>query len=548
MKARSAPDPARGHPAVPDAPSRGALPCSRRVVDAAAEEGGPDLVLAAAAREAGSVLGAECEIVRFERNTGVCVACWPPASTSVWTGDVPERWWSTPAMQRGVTRTLGSHIAAPIMVDGTCWGAVIARDSGTGAGAVLTEIAGLVALFAAGCSVPGRPATHAAVVECDGLTGVPTHRAFRERLADEHQRAAASGTGLALVLIDIDRFKSINDSHGHLAGDHVLAEFAQRLASCARSTDFVARTGGEEFAWIMPGADATTSWEAAERFRTEVASRPIGPVDRVTASAGICTVAQARDLEELVRFAEGALYWAKDRGRDAAYVFTPDVVRVLSEDERTQQMSRAHAMRSIRVLARAVDAKDHSTREHSERVADLAVQIAIALGWSMERTAELRDAGLLHDVGKIGIPDAVLLKPGSLSDAEYELIKSHPALGARIASDVLSDEQQAWVRGHHERFDGRGYPDGLSGEQIPEGARILALADSWDVMTSVRSYRETWSLDEALLDCRAESGRQFWPDAVDALELLVDAGALLVQTPPPPPGAAGRPARATEIA
>jgi diguanylate cyclase (GGDEF)-like protein len=442
---------------------------------------------------------------------------------------------------------VGRHLAAPIVLDGDFWGALIAHNAAGDDARVLQDLAGLAALCVANGDVPPADARRG-LPEPDDLTGVAGHRAFRDRLAEEYHRAAAAGTALSLVLFDIDRFKAINDKHGHMVGDQVLAEFAKRLVGCARSTDFVARSGGEEFAWIMPGADAAESLEAVQRFRAQVADAPIGPVDRVTASAGICTAAQAGDLEELIRFAEGALYWAKDRGRDAAYVFTPDVVRVLSEDERTQQLSRSHAMRSIRVLARAVDAKDHSTREHSERVADLAVQIAIALGWSMERTAEIRDAGLLHDVGKIGIPDAILLKPGTLTDAEYELIKSHPELGARIASDVLSDEQQAWVRGHHERFDGRGYPDGLVGHDIPEGARILALADSWDVMTSVRSYREAWSLEEALLDCRAEAGRQFWPEAVSALELLYEAGALLVQVAPPAADTPSRPARATEVA
>lgn len=382
----------------------------------------------------------------------------------------------------------------------------------------------------------------------DTLTGLANHRAFRERLAEEHRRAEGSGDPLALVLLDVDHFKRINDTCGHLVGDELLTRLARHLSACGGRDDLVARIGGQEFAWVMPGADAASAREAAERFRAAVAEERIDRVGAVTVSAGICTAAQARNLDEMIRFAEGALYWAKDRGRDVTFVFAPEVVRVISEEERTRQLTREHAMRSIRVLARAVDAKDPSTREHSERVADLAAQIAIALGWSVERTAELRDAWLLHDVGKIGIPDVVLLKPGALTGAECELVKSHSELGARIASDVLNDEQQAWVRGHHERFDGRGYPDGLAGEAIPEGARILTLADSWDVMTSIRSYREAWSLEEALLDCQTEKGRQFCPRAVGALELLIQAGALLVQSHAPTGAQEPRPARATEVA
>jgi diguanylate cyclase (GGDEF)-like protein len=363
----------------------------------------------------------------------------------------------------------------------------------------------------------------------DPVTGLSNHRAFQERLTTEYAHARKSHGDLALVLLDIDHFKRVNDAHGHIAGDDVLAELAERLAAGCRSEDLVARIGGEEFAVIMPGVDGPTAWDVAERLRFSVSSRPFGDIGKVTVSAGICTVRQATSVEELKRFAGGALYWAKSKGRDSAYLFSPDVVQVLSDGERADRLARSQALQSIRVLAKAVDAKDHSTREHSERVADLSVQIAIALGWPIESAARLRESGLLHDVGKIGIPDAVLLKPGPLTDEEFALVKTHAALGAQMASEVLEEDQVAWIRGHHERHDGRGYPDGLAGEAIPEGARILALADSWDVMTSIRSYSTAWSLEEALLECRAESGGQFWPPAVDALSALHQAGALLAQ-------------------
>lgn len=525
----------------PDPPSRGGpAACIATLAAEVALEGGARRLLRRIAQEAAAAFEGCAEIVRFGDKAPLSLAKWPAETRSV--GSVLSHPPSGCAAY-----CVGRHLVAPVVVDGACWGALVAHSAAGGRAGVLQQLAGLVALCVANGEVASGEHARGAI-EYDDLTGVAGHRAFRERLGEEYRKAAAAGSGLSLVLLDTDRFRAINDRHGHLVGDQVLAGFATLLTTCAGSADFVARSGGEEFAWIMPGADATRSLEAVERFRAQVAETPIGPVDRITASAGICTAAQASDLGELIRFAEGALYWAKDRGRDAAYVFTPDVVRVLSAEERTQQLSRSHAMRSIRVLALAVDAKDHSTREHSERVADLAVQIAIVLGWSMERTAELRDAGLLHDVGKIGIPDTVLLKPGALTDVEYALIKSHPELGARIASDVLSEEQQTWVRGHHERFDGRGYPDGLAGDAIPDGARILALADSWDVMTSIPSYREAWSLEEAILDCRAESGRQFWPDAVRALDLLYEAGALLVQAAPPAADSAHRAAYSTELA
>jgi putative nucleotidyltransferase with HDIG domain len=181
----------------------------------------------------------------------------------------------------------------------------------------------------------------------------------------------------------------------------------------------------------------------------------------------------------------------------------------------------------ILALARAVDAKDPSTRRHSGRVADLAVRLATALGWSPERCVLLRDAGLMHDVGKIAVPDAILLKPDRLTDDEYAIVKTHAAIGAEIAAEVLTAEQASWVRHHHEQHDGRGYPDGISGARIPQGARILAVADAFDVMMIPRRYASGRTLDEALAECLRCSGAQFDPAVVDALGRLAEVGALL---------------------
>jgi putative nucleotidyltransferase with HDIG domain len=171
-----------------------------------------------------------------------------------------------------------------------------------------------------------------------------------------------------------------------------------------------------------------------------------------------------------------------------------------------------------------VDAKDPSTQAHSERVAELSVRIARVFGWSADRVALLREAALIHDVGKIGVPDAVLFKPGRLTAGEYERVKQHAELGAEIANEVLGPDQVGWIRAHHERWDGEGYPRGLVAEAIPTEARILALADAWDVMTNFRLYRRPVGPDEAMEECRGQSGRQFWPVAVAALESLRRAG------------------------
>ncbi|MBY0397744.1 MAG: HD-GYP domain-containing protein, partial [Thermoleophilia bacterium] len=226
------------------------------------------------------------------------------------------------------------------------------------------------------------------------------------------------------------------------------------------------------------------------------------------------------------RLADGALYWAKQHGRDVAFLYSPEVVEVLSDAEQAERLTRLQALQSIRVLARAVDAKDRSTRQHSERVAEVAKVLAEELGWSPEDAAALRDAGLVHDVGKIAVPDAILFKPDRLTADEFARVRAHAALGAEIVADVLSASQVAWVRGHHERWDGSGYPDRLAGEGIPVGARILTLADAWDVMTSERPYGVPLSREDALAECRRCSGSQFWPAAVDALERVLAAGLL----------------------
>jgi diguanylate cyclase (GGDEF)-like protein len=349
----------------------------------------------------------------------------------------------------------------------------------------------------------------------DQLTGLANHRAFQERLAQEVTRARRHGRSLSLALIDLDRFRVVNEQHGHQVGDRVLVEIASRLRSLARDTDLVARVGGEEIAWLMPETEAMEAWQAVDRAREAVARTPLEQVGRVTVSAGVCDLGQAGSAGELLRLAEGALYWAKQHGRDVAFLYSPEVVEVLSAEDRAERLQRFQALQSIRVLARAVDAKDPSTREHST-----------GLGWEAEPLMRLREAGLVHDVGKIGVPDRILFKPARLTPAEYQEIIRHAEIGAEMVADVLTPDQVAWVRGHHERWDGRGYPDGLEGERIPWGARILALADAWDVMTSERPYHQPLSVEEALAEIRRCSGGQFCAEVVDTMEQLVRAGAL----------------------
>ena len=397
--------------------------------------------------------------------------------------------------------------------------------------AAAESLAGMAAVALANARLHAESLRRAGEVRAhattDPLTGAANHRAFQERLTHEVTRARRHGRSLSLALIDIDHFRRVNERHGHEAGDRVLVEIAGLLRSAARDADLVARTGGEELAWLMPETDAMSAWQAVDRAREVVARMSIVSGMQVTVSAGVCDLAQAGSAAELVRLAEGALYWAKQHGRDVAFLYSPAVVEELSAEERADRLARVQALQSIRVLARAVDAKDPSTLEHSQRVADLAVALATALGWEAERLVRLREAGLVHDVGKIGVPDAILSKPARLTDEEYQEAKRHVSIGAEMVADVLTSEQVAWVRGHHEHWDGRGYPDGLAGEAISDGARVLALADAWDVMTSQRSYHEPLATEQALAECRRCAGTQFAPELVEALAGLVGAGVIV---------------------
>ena len=366
----------------------------------------------------------------------------------------------------------------------------------------------------------------AAQASTDPLTGLANHRTFHDRLRAEVARANRHGRSLTLALIDVDHFKQINDSAGHETGDRVLAAIGERLRSAARAEDLLARIGGDEFALLLPESDRMEALSAVERARQLVAGESYGPW-RVTISAGICDLATAGDAEEIFRLADGALYWSKAHGRDVSWIYDPDVVRELSAEERADRLQRSQALIGLRALARAIDAKDPVTREHSERVAALAGRLAEQRGWTPDRVALLSEAALVHDVGKIGVPDHLLVEPGPLTADEMEQVRAHARLSAEIVDEVLGPEQVEWIRAHHERPDGRGYPRGLHDAEIAEGAALLAVADAWDVMTRSRPYSPPMPADEAMAEMRTLVGRQFKPYAVAALVALADAGALV---------------------
>jgi diguanylate cyclase (GGDEF)-like protein len=337
---------------------------------------------------------------------------------------------------------------------------------------------------------------------------------------NEVERARRHGSSFALVLLDLDEFKQINDTYGHDVGDAVLAEAARRMRCEVRAEDLLARIGGEEFGWLLPDVDGAAAWVAAERARQALIARPFPTVGRVTLSAGVCDLEEAGDPGRLFRLADRALYHAKTQGRNRSSRYGE------AAGGGTRAPEQARTLAALGALARAIDAKDRATFRHSERVAELTERLALALGWPSDRARALRDAARLHDVGKIGVPERLLRKPGRLTAAEYDEVKSHVTLSYQIAREVVSAEQAAWILQHHERWDGRGYPEGLSGEAIADGAQLLAVADAWDAMTVARPYAKPLSRAEALAECVRNADRQFAPEAVDALRRMQRDAAL----------------------
>jgi diguanylate cyclase (GGDEF)-like protein len=439
-----------------------------------------------------------------------------------------------------------SSIVVPIRVAGSMWGAIAVAAAEVGR---LTDddeqrLIEFSHLLATAIAIIEDRARLAAQASSDPMTGLANHRTLQQRLAEETARAVRHSSPLSVAVIDIDNFKQVNDIGGHEAGDEMLGRVARCLTRLARAEDTLGRVGGDEFAWVLPETTREEALVAVERARHTIAADARQPY-RVTVSAGICDTTTSTDAAELIRLADGALYWSKAHGRDQCWIYDPQVIHELSAQDRRERLERSHALLGLRALARAIDAKDPATRQHSERVAELVGKLARVVGWPHERAVLLSEAALVHDVGKVGVPDAVLGKVGPLDAAERKQIEAHAELSARIVDGVLAAEQVEWIRTHHERPDGGGYPRGLTSEELSEGAALLSVADAFDAMTVSRSHSPVKSFDVALEECQQLVGAQFTEDAVAALLKLHAGGELSPSLPPPGLTISVRPTLAT---
>jgi diguanylate cyclase (GGDEF)-like protein len=368
-----------------------------------------------------------------------------------------------------------------------------------------------------------------ALIDTDLLTGLDNHRRFQDRLAQESGRSAASGEKLALLLCDLDHFHEYNRQWGHQAGDAALKQVAECLQNCLPDTAIMARYGGEEFVVLLPQHDLAQAEAQAERLRAALRARTGANGDgerafTLTLSVGCAEFGlHSQQGDGLVLAAELALSRAKQLGRDQVCRF--DSVPGADENANPYQLHRFLKdgnLATIQALAAAVDAKDAYTKGHSQRVADYAAALAAYMGATQDEQSLIHITGTLHDVGKIGIPDAILKKPGRLDDNERTVMETHPALGEVIVKKAPQlSRSLPGVRHHHERWDGRGYPDGLAGEAIPRLARFLAVADTYDAMTSDRPYRKGLSVDIALGEIGKGAGTQFDPDMAVAFVALM---------------------------
>jgi diguanylate cyclase (GGDEF)-like protein/putative nucleotidyltransferase with HDIG domain len=361
----------------------------------------------------------------------------------------------------------------------------------------------------------------------DGLTGLYNHRHFHERLDHEIARGSRFGTTFSLIMLDIDLFKAYNDIHGHLAGDEILRRIAVCIQTSIRSLDIAFRYGGEEFAIILPEARLDDAHKVAERIRKTIASRTSFKAPPITASLGVANWPIDGVMKaEIISCADAALYRAKQTGRNRTCL-SSDVVKPATPLVSVELEARSRALSIIYALAATVDAKDHYTYGHSKKVSDYAVAVGEAMGLPQDRIDIIRAAGLLHDIGKVGIPDSILNKKGTLNDEEWGLIKDHPKLGVEILRHVIDLVNcLPVILHHHERFDGTGYPSGLKGDNIPLEARILAVADAFDAITSPRPYREQLSSQEALEELKRCIGSQFDPKVLEVFFKVVTPASL----------------------
>jgi diguanylate cyclase (GGDEF)-like protein len=373
----------------------------------------------------------------------------------------------------------------------------------------------------------------------DALTGIGSRILLEDRLEAECVRAKRYKRPFSVAIIDLDNFKMINDSLGHASGDDTLKKLAACMRSQKRATDTLARYGGDEFVILMPETKADNASILLERLRTKVQGIELAKDLPITISCGIAEGLpdHPNPSSEVMRRADMALYEAKSAGRDCVKIWDKTMSELLDADvieaEEIKKLQRRVVglseqaenmfIQSIWGLVQALEAKDTYAKKHSENVMRYCLGIARAMEIAPKQIEIIRHAAMIHDIGKIGIPDAILCKPGKLTRRERTVIEQHPLIAVHILEKMTFLQREiAIIRHHHEKWNGQGYPDGLRKTSIPFEARIIAVADTFDALTSSRSYHDSRSLPEAMEILVDSSGYEFDPKVVKGMVCWVE--------------------------
>jgi diguanylate cyclase (GGDEF)-like protein len=344
----------------------------------------------------------------------------------------------------------------------------------------------------------------------DPLTGnLLSLRAFRTQLELDVARADRYARPLSIALLDGDRFRQLNLQHGYATGDAVLGSLGHLISEETRMNDLACRMGGDEFAILFGETEAAEALAAVKRLLLKMEELEVRAIRGIPVSVGVAGLQPGQRPEALLAAAGAALEQARDAGGSQA------VLRSEGQGGDATELGQGNV---IAALASALEERDRYTGEHSESVVDLTARVGDALALGSDDIEQIRTAALLHDIGKVGVPDQILHKPGKLDAREWDIMRQHPVIGERILRAIPGFGAIArMVRHEHERWDGGGYPDGLAGTAIPVGSRIILACDAYHAMTSDRPYRTAMPHSAAMAELTANAGAQFDPDVVQAL-------------------------------